>query len=104
MKNFLERHLEDPVRFERLKRRFYVGLVIVALSEVVVLLLHWGLSGSARSDLAETLHVGEPHTVFEEYIPAWGSLFGLLSCGVIILVSKWLGKKWLMRREDYYDS
>ena len=104
MKNFLERHLEDPVRFERLKRRFHVGLVIVALSEVVVLLLLWGLHGSGRSDLVETLHVGEPHTVFEEYVPAWGSLYGLLSCGVIILVSKWLGKKWLMRREDYYDS
>ena len=101
MRSFLERQLEDPVRLGRLKRWFYAGLVVAALSEVVVFLLLWGLHGS---DLAQTLHVGEPHTVFEEYVPAWGSLYGLLSCGAIILVSKWIGKKWLMRGEDYYDS
>ena len=48
--------------------------------------------------------VDPPHFRFEERIPAFGSLYGLASCVAIIVVSKFLGKKWLMRREDYYDS
>jgi hypothetical protein len=86
--NFLERQLEDPVRFARLKRWFYVGLAILALGEVVVPLLF-------GTDPA--------HFWFED-LPAWGSLYGLISCVLIIVVSKVLGKVWLMRREDYYDS
>ena len=46
---------------------------------------------------------GESHFPFEDF-PAWGSLYGLLSCVAIIVVSKLIGKLWLMRREDYYDS
>ena len=86
--NFLERHLENPVRFNRIKRWFYVGLAVVALAEIVLPLI---------------FHVDHPHFSFEG-IPAWGSLYGLASCIVIIVVSKLLGKIWLMRREDYYDS
>jgi len=87
--NFLEKQLEDPVRFARIKRWFYVGLAIVALAEVVVLpFMIWGDH--------------PPHFTFE-YIPAWGSLYGLVSCTAIIVVSKLLGKIWLMRKEDYYD-
>lgn len=86
--NFLEKHLEDPVRFARLKRLFYVGLAIVALAESVLPLL---------------FHGGEHHFSFES-IPAWGSIYGLASCVAIIVVSKLIGKIWLMRREKYYDS
>ena len=85
--NFLERQLEDPVRFARIKRWFYVSLAVVALAEIVLpLIFH-----------------GEHHFPFESW-PAFGSLYGLASCVAIIVVSKFLGKVWLMRREDYYDS
>jgi hypothetical protein len=70
-----------------MRRWFYVGLAVVALAEIV-------------SPLAAH---GEQHFAFESF-PAWGSLYGLASCVVIIVVSKFLGKAWLMRREDYYDS
>ena len=86
--NFLERNLEDPVRLARIKRWFYVGLATVALAEIVLPLI---------------LHGDHSHFWFESF-PAWGSLYGLASCVVIIVVSKILGKVWLMRREDYYDS
>ena len=86
--SFLERQLEDPVRFARIKRFFYVGLAAVALAEIVLPLL---------------FHTGDPHFSFEGW-PAFGSLYGLASCVAIIVVSKFLGKVWLMRREDYYDS
>ena len=85
--NFLERQLEDPVRFARIKRWFYIGLAAAAVSEIV------------------PPHVfgGEDHHFSFESFPAWGSLYGLVSCVVIIVVSKLIGKVWLMRREDYYD-
>ena len=86
--NFLERVLEDRVRFARIKRWFYAGLVVVALADMVLPLVFGG---------------GHPHFGFERF-PAWGSLYGLISCVAIILVSKLIGKVWLMRREDHYDS
>ena len=88
--NFLERQLKDPVRFARIKRWFYVGLAAVALAEIVLPLVF-------RGDHDQS------HFWFER-LPAWGSLYGLISCVAIIVVSKFLGKVWLMRREDHYDS
>jgi hypothetical protein len=72
----------------RLKIWFYAGLVLVALVEVVVPLL---------------FHTEPAHFWFED-LPAWGSVYGLVSCVVIIVVSKLLGRLWLLRRENYYDS
>ena len=86
--NFLQRQLEDPVRFHRIKRWFYAGLAVVALTEIVLPRIYLG---------------GESHFSFEDF-PAWGSLYGLVSCAAIIVVSKLIGKLWLMRREDHYDS
>lgn len=86
--SFLERQLEDPVRFASLKRWFYGVLVLVALIEIVAPLV---LGGS------------HPHFAFESF-PAFGSLYGLASCVAIIVVSKLIGKVWLMRPEDHYDD
>ncbi len=72
----------------RSKRLFYAGLALVALAEIVLPLIF-------RSS--------ESHFSFEDF-PAWGSLYGFASCVAIIVVSKIIGKLWLMRREDYYDS
>jgi hypothetical protein len=85
--SFLQKHLEDPVRFGRIKRLFYVVLAVIAAAEFV---------------LPRVLHGGEAHFAFENW-PAWGSLYGLISCVAIIVVSKLIGKLWLMRGEDYYD-
>ena len=105
--NFLERQLEDPVRFARIKRWFYLGLVAVALAEIVLPLMGYVLKiffeALDMPALAEMFHAHPPHFLFE-WIPAWGSLYGLASCVAIIVVSKFLGKVWLVRREDYYDS
>jgi len=85
---FLERQLEEPVRLRRIKRWFYTGLALVALAEIVLPRIFPGEAS---------------HFSFESW-PAFGSLYGLISCAAIIVVSKLLGKVWLMRREDYYDS
>jgi hypothetical protein len=85
---FLERLLTDPVRLKRLKRGFYASLAVLALAELA---------------LTRLLEPGEAHFWFED-LPSWGSLFGLVACVAIIVVSKILGKVWLTRPEDYYDS
>ena len=47
-------------------------------------------------------HTDRAHFWFEN-LPAWGSLYGLIACLAIIIVSKLLGKLWLTRPENYYD-
>jgi hypothetical protein len=84
---FLQKLLEDPVRFAPIKRWFYAGLAVVALAEIA---------------LPRIFPHGQSHFSLEDF-PAWGSIYGLISCVAIILVSKLIGKLWLMRREDYYD-
>ncbi len=86
--NFLEKQLEDPVRFTRIKRCCYAVLAAIALAEIVLPRIFYG---------------GHHHFSFESF-PAWGSIYGLVSCAVIIVGSKLIGKVWLMRREDHYDS
>ncbi len=86
--NFLERLLKDPVRFTWIKRCFYLGLALIALAEII---------------LPSVFDGEDSHFPFERF-PDWGSLYGFFSCAAIIIVSKLLGKVWLMRREDHYDS
>ena len=88
--SFLERILEDPVRFKRLKVGFYVTLVLIVAAEIVLPILY-------HDD-------AHPHHFDFEGWPAFGSVYGFVSCVVIILVSKLIGKLWLMRKEDHYDS
>ena len=85
--SFLERQLEDPVRFKRLKIAFYVALAVIAIAEFV---------------LPRLMQAAEADFWFED-LPAWESVYGLISCVVIIVGSKLIGKLWLMKREDYYD-
>jgi uncharacterized membrane protein len=84
----LQRQLEDPARLLRLKRLGFLLLALIILAEVLLPLIFSG---------------GHHHFGFEGW-PAFGSLYGLLSCVLIIVVSKFIGKLWLMRREDHYDS
>ncbi len=85
--NIFEKILEHPVRFKRIKRVGMISLAVIVLFEVLVV---------------NVLHLGHPHFWFEK-IPGFGSLYGLISCVLIIVVSKFIGLRWLMRREDYYD-
>ena len=70
-----------------MKRWSYAVLAAIAIGEIVV----------PRLTGAE-----HPHFWFED-LPAWGSLYGLVSCLAIIVVSKLLGRLWLARPENYYD-
>jgi uncharacterized membrane protein len=85
--NIFERNLEDPKRFRKIKRIFYISLVLIAVAEIAVIYV---------------FHLGHGHFFFEN-LPAFGSVYGFISCVLIIVVSKFLGHMWLMKKEDYYD-
>ncbi|HID98225.1 MAG TPA: hypothetical protein EYP57_08580 [Thermodesulfobacteriaceae bacterium] len=44
-----------------------------------------------------------PHFLGDE-IPGFWAIFGFTACALIIILSKWLGHKFLFRPDDYYDS
>jgi len=44
------------------------------------------------------------HTWMEAHIPGFWSLFGLVSCVVLIYFSRWFGKGGIKTEEDYYDN
>lgn len=85
--NIFEKILEIPENFKIAKRLFYICLAVIALSEIIVI---------------NVLHLGHGHFWFET-LPAFGSIYGFISCILIIVFSKVLGKVWLMKKEDYYD-
>ena len=85
--NIFERNLEDPKRFKLIKKIFYITLVVIALAEIAVVYV---------------FHLGHGHFRFEN-LPAFGSIYGFISCVLIIVISKLIGHLWLMKKEDYYD-
>ena len=45
-----------------------------------------------------------PHPHFWwQYIPVFDVIYGFFGCIIIILSSKWIGHKWLIKDENYYD-
>ena len=51
-----------------------------------------------------TVDTSHAHTWAEKYIPGFWSLFGFISCVVLIFVSGWLAKAGLSREDSYYDE
>ena len=63
--NFLQKQLEDPVRFARIRRWFFGGLAAAALAEIV---------------LPRIFDGGESHFAFED-VPAWFTVRVHFLCG-----------------------
>ncbi|HSW62417.1 MAG TPA: hypothetical protein VLH56_03740 [Dissulfurispiraceae bacterium] len=85
--NGLRRLLEDPQRMKLLKRVFFAGAVFVALLEVLVVTV---------------LHLGHGYFWFDG-LPAFGSLYGLISGVIIIIAAKFIFYPLLSRKEEHYD-
>lgn len=49
------------------------------------------------------LQVGAYHHYPWDYVPGFYALFGLVSCWLIVVVSKAIGTYGVFRAEDYYD-
>lgn len=76
-------YLENPENIKKLRKLLYISLALA---------------------VAIDLFVHRERVVFLwDKLPGFSAVYGLISCILIILVSKALGHKWLMKREDYYD-
>lgn len=53
--------------------------------------------------IADFLVSREHAEFFWDKIPGWSALYGFISCVLLIVVSKFVGHVWLMKKEDYYD-
>lgn len=64
-------------------------------------LLHLSLVAIVIADF----WVERPHIHnFWDAIPGWGALLGFIGCGLLILISKFIGKKLgISKKEDFYD-
>lgn len=78
----MESRLEDPKFISTIKILFYIAIVITVVAEFLV----------------------ESHPYFHwEEIPGFYAAFGLVSCVLVIIVARVLGRLFIQQREDYYD-
>lgn len=42
-------------------------------------------------------------TFFWDDIPGFSAAYGFVSCVLMIIIFKFVGHAWLMKKEDYYD-
>jgi len=74
----------DPGYVKQRHRLLYASLALVAIID---------------------LFIPRHHGFFWEYWPGFSALYGLISCVLIIVVSKFLGHQGgLMKREDFYHD
>ncbi len=66
------------------KASFYAVLVLLVVTDLFVPREH-------------------PHFI-GDFIPGFWAVFGFTACTLIIVVSKWLGKRFLFRPENYYEE
>ncbi|MFQ5598221.1 MAG: hypothetical protein ACE5GK_09245 [Nitrospiria bacterium] len=86
MIRWLEKIVENPEKFKTVKRYLFVLGVGLVVFDGILIYLHL------------------THPIFPwDYVPGFSALFGLVSTYVIIVISKWLGHAFLMKREDFYD-
>jgi len=74
-----------------LERRKKASSVLVVF---IIGIFFWSLS-------VDTSHA---HTWAEKHIPGFWSLFGIVSCIVLIFVARWFSCAGISRGEDYYDN
>ncbi|MGD9503587.1 MAG: hypothetical protein AB7W37_01650 [Syntrophobacteraceae bacterium] len=77
-------YIGNPANAGTLKKIGYVLLVLTVISDFFVSREH-------------------AHYLWDK-IPGWGAFYGLFSCVLIILVSKFLGHHGIMKDEDYYND
>lgn len=58
------------------------------------------LAGSILAELFVHRHV----SYIWDTIPGFYALYGFITCAFLIIVSKFLGKYWLKKEENYYDK
>jgi len=74
-----------------LAKRKMMSAVLVT---VIIGIFFWSL----------TVDTSHAHTWAEQHIPGFWSLFGIVSCIVLIFIARWFSNAGISRGEDYYDN
>ena len=85
-------NLLQLIEFLRNRLKTVVWVCLVALALLVIM--------DAIPAIVDKEHA---HTKAEHW-PAFWTMFGLLGCGALVLVSKLFGHFFVSRSEDYYDE
>jgi len=88
-----KKHMFDnPDNIKRLLRVFFGSIVVLLILDVVYIIL-------------SKQHIINRHVAYqwEEY---WGfySIYGFVACVILVLVSKYILRPLVKRKEDYYDK
>ncbi len=85
-------NLVKLIEFLRARLRLLVRLSLGALAGLIIL-----------DAIPAMVNKSEAHTRLE-HLPGFWSIFGLVACVLIVVLSKWYGHTGIMTREDYYDE
>ncbi|MBI5749520.1 MAG: hypothetical protein HZA00_10380 [Nitrospinae bacterium] len=101
-------YIGNPENSVKLRRFFYITLVMVVLLDIGVHLFHTEHTADlpqGEHESANLSHKG--HDAGEEFIgeKIWGfwAIYGFIGCIIMIFVCKGVGHAWLMKKENYYD-
>jgi hypothetical protein len=64
---------------------------------------HWIVLAALTIVSVPAQFAGEPHHAWDR-VPAFWAIFGLLGAGLLMAVSKGLGRFLVQKKEDYYDE
>jgi len=76
-------NIENPDDIKKLRKLFYASLILAVAIDFLV----------RREHVA----------FFWDKLHGFSAVYGFISCILIIVVSKVIGHKWLVKEEDYYD-
>jgi hypothetical protein len=64
--------------------------------------IHWIILALITVGSLIGQHFADHHHWWDA-IPGFYALYGFVGCILIVVISKWFGKKIVFREEDYYD-
>lgn len=68
------------------------GWIVAAAASAIALGLPW------------IFHPEHHHEAWWNHVPGFYAGYGFLGCAAIVLLSKWLGRIFLQKGEDFYDG
>ncbi|MEE4164384.1 MAG: hypothetical protein V2I35_00190 [Desulfocapsaceae bacterium] len=74
-----------------LKRHRQINAVLVT---IIIAIFLWSF----------TVDTSHAHTWAEKHIPGFWSLFGIVSCIILIFTARWFSSAGISKGEDYYDD
>lgn len=61
-------------------------------------------SSAVALGLPLVFHPEHHHDAWWNHVPGFYAGYGFVGCAAIVLVSKWLGHRFLQKGEDFYDG